>query len=244
MGEEMGKENGEDKESPKNNSNSNSENPKKKKAKSCKGCLYYSSSFKSNARNPLCVGITRSLPQAPHYIVGESEMEASRDGRSFADFKYACVGYSVYSNGKVSSADMKETQTELPVCVGLEVLVDRRVNTADPVPAHVHTKEAPRARRGLNFGPDVGVVGFLANALWVLTLLRGNTLWWILSGFPQPRTHKPAHSVGDEFLGRQRRFSRNATVVAMGVAKNLRRVGNQMKERLDDILYPYRRRPK
>ncbi|CAL5324312.1 unnamed protein product [Camellia sinensis] len=206
MGEEMGKENGEDKESPKNNSNSNSnsENPKKKKAKSCKGCLYYSSSFKSNARNPLCVGITRSLPQAPHYIVGESEMEASRDGRSFADFKYACVGYSVYSNGKVSSADVKETQTELPVCVGLEVLVDRRVNTADPVPAHVHTKEDTR-------------------------------------GFPQPRTHKPAHSVGDEFLGR---FSRNATVVAMGVAKNLRRVGNQMKERLDDILYPYRRRPK
>ncbi|CAL5366287.1 unnamed protein product [Camellia sinensis] len=220
MGEEMGKENGEDKENPKNN-NSNSENPKKKKTKSCKGCLYYSSSFKSNSRNPLCVGITRSLPQAPHYIVGESEMEASRDGRSFADFKYACVGYSVYSNGKVSSTDVKETQTELPVCVGLEVLVDRRVNTADPVPAHVHTKE--------------GVVGFLANALWVLTLLRDTR------GFPQPRTHKPAHSVGDEFLGR---FSRNATVVAMGVAKNLRRVGNQMKERLDDILYPYRRRPK
>ena len=32
------------------------------KGKSCKGCLYYSSTFKSNSRNPLCVGISRSLP--------------------------------------------------------------------------------------------------------------------------------------------------------------------------------------
>lgn len=40
------------------------------------------------------------------------------------------------------------------------------------------------------------------------------------------------------------RFSRNANVVAMGVAKNLRRVGNNIKDRLDDILYPHRRRPK
>lgn len=32
------------------------------KGKSCKGCLYYSSTLKSNSRNPLCVGLTRSLP--------------------------------------------------------------------------------------------------------------------------------------------------------------------------------------
>ncbi|KAL0448436.1 UNVERIFIED_CONTAM: hypothetical protein Slati_1400000 [Sesamum latifolium] len=32
------------------------------KAKSCKGCLYYSSRFKADSRNPLCVGLTRSLP--------------------------------------------------------------------------------------------------------------------------------------------------------------------------------------
>lgn len=32
------------------------------KAKSCKGCLYYSSRFKADSRNPLCVGFSRSLP--------------------------------------------------------------------------------------------------------------------------------------------------------------------------------------
>ena len=40
------------------------------------------------------------------------------------------------------------------------------------------------------------------------------------------------------------RFSRNASVVAMGVVKNLRKAGDRIKERVDDILYPYRRRPK
>ena len=96
-------------------------------------------------------------------------------------------------------------QAELPICVGLEGLVDKKVNTVvDPVPAGVQNKEDAH-------------------------------------GVPPPRTHKPAHSAGDEFLNR---FSRNASVVAMGVAKNLRRVGNQIKDRLDDILYPYRRRPK
>ncbi|KAL6993467.1 hypothetical protein U1Q18_011583 [Sarracenia purpurea var. burkii] len=182
--------------------NQRPENPKK--AKSCKGCLYYSSTLNSSSRNPLCVGITRSLPQVPHYIVGESEMEASREERSLTDFKYACVGYSVYSDGKDPSVDTQHTQAALPVCVGLEVLVDKRVNAPDSVPTHVHKREDAQ-------------------------------------GFPQPRTHKPAHSLGDEFLSR---FSRNASVVAMGVAKNLRRVGNHVKDRLDDILYPYRNRPK
>ncbi|XP_058187152.1 uncharacterized protein LOC131304068 [Rhododendron vialii] len=209
MEEETGKEKGGDKESPNNNNNSSSNQIHKespaKKAKSCKGCVYYSSTLKSNSRNPLCVGIPRSLPQVPLYIVGVSEIEASREGRSLADFKYACVGYSVYSDRKGSSVDAQETQAELPICVGLEVLVDRKVNTAvDPVPAGVQNKEDAH-------------------------------------GFQPPRTHKPTHSAGDEFLSR---FSRNANVVAMGVAKNLRRVGNNIKDRLDDILYPHRRRPK
>ncbi|CAA3016355.1 Hypothetical predicted protein [Olea europaea subsp. europaea] len=30
--------------------------------KSCKGCLYYSSHLKADSRNPLCVGLSRSLP--------------------------------------------------------------------------------------------------------------------------------------------------------------------------------------
>ncbi|PSS00503.1 Kinesin-like protein [Actinidia chinensis var. chinensis] len=198
----MGEEKGGDEENPKKHPNP--EENRKKAPKSCKGCLYFS----SNAHNPLCVGITRSLPQVPNYIVGESEIEVSREGRSLTDFKYACVGYSLYSAGKDHSVDVLDTQAKLPVCIGLEVLVDRTANTVDPAlapaPVHVHNKEDIR-------------------------------------GFPQPRTHKPTHSVGDEFLSR---FSRNSGVVAMGIAKNLHKAGDRIKERLDDILYPYRKRPK
>jgi hypothetical protein len=33
------------------------------KGRSCKGCLFYSSVLRSRARGPVCVGITRALPQ-------------------------------------------------------------------------------------------------------------------------------------------------------------------------------------
>ena len=58
----------------------------------------------------------------PSYIVGETELEASKEGRSLTDFKYACVGYSVFLNKKDSSSDQQIKRAELPVCVGLEVL--------------------------------------------------------------------------------------------------------------------------
>ncbi|XP_075501610.1 uncharacterized protein LOC142539787 [Primulina tabacum] len=176
------------------------------KAKSCKGCLYYSSRLKADSRNPVCVGLTRSLPNVPEYILGQSEMEASEEGRSIADFRYGCVGYSLYVDQKDEASNSQGTRAELPVCVGLEVLVDRRVNTAETAsaPTHAHAKE------------------------------DGNSL-------PQRRSHKPAHSTGDDFLNR---FARNANLVANGVVKNARKVGNQIKQNLDDIFYPYRRRPK
>ncbi|CAH9065053.1 unnamed protein product [Cuscuta europaea] len=175
----------------------------KNKGKSCKGCLYYSSAFQSKSRNPLCVGITRSLPQVPRYIVGQSEEEASKAGRSLTDFRYACVGYSVYPDNKSHPTDGQQTQTELPACVGLEILLDKRTvptNHPNRAPAQAHNRE------------DVGA--------------------------PQPRPHKPPYPAGDEFLTR---FSRNANLVANGVAKNLRKVGNRIKHSFDDIL---NRRPK
>ncbi|KAJ0907908.1 hypothetical protein HanRHA438_Chr07g0304481 [Helianthus annuus] len=46
-----------------NNLHSSNEKLASRKGKSCKGCLYYSSTLKSNSRNPVCVGITRSLPK-------------------------------------------------------------------------------------------------------------------------------------------------------------------------------------
>lgn len=57
----------------------------------------------------------------PRYIVGESEMEASKEGRRLTDFRYGCIGYSVYPDLKDRTDNVQETQTELPVCVGLEV---------------------------------------------------------------------------------------------------------------------------
>lgn len=183
------------------------------KGKSCKGYLYYSSTLKSNVTNPRCIGIPRTLRQIPNYV-GQSEVEASKDGRVLTDFYYGCAGYSLYSN-KDHSTDKQVAKKELPVCVGLELLVDRRVATAESAsaPAHIHHKEdgrelpQPQPTREL----------------------------------PQLRAQKPASSPADDFFSR---YMRNSGLVASGVARNMRRVGIYIKDSVDDILYPYRRRPK
>ncbi|GJV94457.1 hypothetical protein Tco_1546034 [Tanacetum coccineum] len=152
-----------------------------------------------------------------------SEMEASKEGRSLADFRYGCVGYSVYSDMKNNSGDAQETEKELPVCVGIEVLVDRKVTNANSAPTHAHNK----------VGKD--------NKTNAFSSFEDN------HAVPQPRVSRPAQgqSASDDFFSRQVLvFTRNANVVASGVAKNVRKVGNQIKESVDDILYPYRRRPK
>ncbi|KAH7668523.1 hypothetical protein IHE45_11G016000 [Dioscorea alata] len=112
------------------------------KGRSCKGCLYYSSLLKSDSRKPICVGISRSLPHVPSYIVGESEVEATKDGRNLSDFKYACVGYSVFLDNKDNPDEKQENRAELPFCAGIELLIDRRTTTTtDHVPAHASNKE-------------------------------------------------------------------------------------------------------
>ncbi|KAJ3672430.1 hypothetical protein LUZ60_007151 [Juncus effusus] len=177
--------------------------PPIQKSKSCKGCLYYSSILKSQARNPMCFGISRNLPQVPDYIVGESELEAAKEGRNLSDFKYSCVGYSVFLDKKKDDSDKRENQAELPFCVGLELLVDRRSST-EKIPVHSHNKEAK-------------------------------------SRASEARTTKLGTILADDFLGK---FLRNAGLVASGVNKNLNKIGNYVKETVDDILYPYRKRPK
>ncbi|KAG0457125.1 hypothetical protein HPP92_022282 [Vanilla planifolia] len=145
------------------------------RGKSCKGCLYYSSSFKSNARNPLCVGIGRTLPQVPSYIVGESEMEATNDGRNLLDFKYACVGYSVYLDKNEDNREKGENQAELPFCAGLELLVDRRASSSSNAPARVHNKEDGGARHHPHPPKAAQPIGeeFISGS-------PGMLAWWLL----------------------------------------------------------------
>ncbi|KAK8606097.1 hypothetical protein V6N13_102858 [Hibiscus sabdariffa] len=140
----------------------------------------------------------------PRYIIGEPELEASKEGRTLTDFKYACVGYSVYLDNKDSSADNNQSEkpVELPFCLGLEVLLDRTAASNNHVPANIHKNK------------------------------DNHTL-------PQPQTRRSSTpSTGDEF---HNRFKRNAGIVATGVVKNINKIGNRIKETLDDIMY---RRPK
>ncbi|KAK4368109.1 hypothetical protein RND71_011901 [Anisodus tanguticus] len=179
----------------------------KNQGKSCKGCLYYSSTFKSNSRNPLCLGLTRSLPRVPRYIVGESEKEASKEGRSLTDFRYACVGYSVYLDQKSRSTDAQDAQTELPVCVGLEVLVDKRPTSADAAPAH--NREAlfasgQRQKLPMQNYNELPMQNYCTSLPVLVSILhssdgRGKDG----HGLPQPRSNKPTSSAGYEFLTRQ-----------------------------------------
>ncbi|KAK4745011.1 hypothetical protein SAY87_011323 [Trapa incisa] len=110
------------------------------KSKSCKGCLYYSSVQKSKSQRPTCVGISRSLQQVPRYVVGETELEASKGGRTLTDFRYACVGYSVYLE-----KDPQKKQAELTFCVGLEVILDSRTTPVPQVSQHAHKREDSHA---------------------------------------------------------------------------------------------------
>ncbi|CAA7019357.1 unnamed protein product [Microthlaspi erraticum] len=193
------------------------------KGRSCKGYLYYSSTLKSKAKNPRCVGIPRTLRQVPDYVVGQSEAEASKEGRTLADFYYGCLGYSVYMTEKDSSAMKQPTKTQLPVCVGLEILADRRATSSNtsPVPARVQNRNG--ARTGDPFGVDPR------------DHLNQNRK-------PSPaRSPAPPPAPENGFVTR---FNRNANLVASGVMKNLKRVGNYVKETMEESMDPYRKRPK
>ncbi|GLU19810.1 hypothetical protein SLE2022_360370 [Rubroshorea leprosula] len=179
------------------------------KGKSCKGYLFYSSTLRSNNRNPRCIGIPRSLPHVPSHV--GLDIETSKEGKALVDFYYACAGYSVYTTRTEASADSDRqgANIDLPACVGLELIVDKRpsssgtASTPAPASVHAHNREDRES--------------------------------------PQPQSHKPAQAVGNDFLNR---FTRNANLVASGVARNMRKVGNYVKDNIDDILDPYRKRPR
>ncbi|CAN0919052.1 hypothetical protein LINGRAHAP2_LOCUS31231 [Linum grandiflorum] len=179
------------------------------KGKSCSGYLYYTTALKSNAKNPRCIGIPRTLPSVPNYV-GKNE-DALTGEKS--KFYYGCAGYSVYTKDD-HLADKKESKTPLPVCLGLELLINtKQVTAADaPSPAPVHHRQEERESRA------------------------------------PPQTSKPTQFPADDFLTRWAssscRFTRNANLVASGVTRNVKRVGNQIKDTVEDIFFPYKRRPK
>ncbi|KAL6656378.1 hypothetical protein ACP70R_007204 [Stipagrostis hirtigluma subsp. patula] len=168
-----------------------------RKGKSCKGCLYYSSMLKARGYNPICVGIPRSIPQVPNYVVDEPKEEAVAQGHDLRKFKYGCAGYSMFVDNRDGQGGGTEGKTLLPYCRGLELLVDSRLverkpSTAEQGPAYV-SKDAPTNRDN-----------------------RDLQTW----------------------------FKRSAGLVASGVAKNLNKTANYIKENVEDILYPDRRSPK
>ncbi|CAM0909851.1 unnamed protein product [Alopecurus aequalis] len=183
------------------------------KGRSCKGCLYYSSVLRSKGRGPVCVGITRSIPQVPDRMVGEIELGAIQEGRHLSNFKYACAGYSIYLDDKDNPPDKGEKHPQLPICVGVELLTDRA--PTKQAPAHLK-KEAHANKPGH-------------------TQAHANR-----PGHAPARANKPGQT-GDGFLTK---FQRNAGLVANGVARNMNKVGTYVKDTVDDILYPYRKRPK
>ncbi|XP_025810933.1 uncharacterized protein LOC112888811 isoform X1 [Panicum hallii] len=198
------------------------------KGRSCKGCLFYSSVLRSRARGPVCVGITRALPQVSERMIGEIELEAIQEGRNLSDFKYACVGYSIYLDDKETSMGVhdKKAHAQLPVCVGVELLADRR--------APVNKAPSYNKKEG--------------NLEWSLKEVRTcRPVHTLKIHFrqtpqpePQPHRYKPGHA-GDDFLTK---FQRNAGLVANGVAKNLNKVGTYIKDTMGDMMYPDRKRPK
>ncbi|KAF7066838.1 hypothetical protein CFC21_072767 [Triticum aestivum] len=112
-----------------------------RKGKSCKGCLYYSSVLKSRGYNPICVGIPRSIPQVPGFVVEEPREEAAAQGHDLRQFKYACAGYSMFVDDRDAKSGENDAKALLPYCQGLELLVDSRmVERKSPAVEHASTR--------------------------------------------------------------------------------------------------------
>lgn len=131
--------------SPKNNnkkrSNGSSKSSKKRKEgeeedgqwKVCKGYLYFSSRLKSHGRAPSCFGTQKPLPRVPASMSKNYKVVSAREG-NLSYFKYACVGYSLFSRAEDSSTKEKNEPASLPVCAGYELLLGKKTSTTSKVP--------------------------------------------------------------------------------------------------------------
>lgn len=177
------------------------------KSRSCRGCLFYSSYLRDTNQNPTCYGFSRSIP---HSYRALEEREATKD------FKYACLGYGVHKeiNPSAISRLPPEGNGELPLCVGIEFLADRRPISHHPHHRHHHHhkhKEDPES-------PPVSS-----------PLSR------------QEATTVGANPPSEDF---STRWLRSAGLVATGVVNNVIRVAGSAKDTVDSMFSSEKGKPK
>lgn len=192
------------------------------KANSCKGCLFFSKKLKENERNPVCFGIpkTETIPGGTPLQRATSDREVEQ--RPLTDFKYACIGYSIYRDTLPSNASAEpDTASALPLCQGIEILADRRVEGKQPAvsskertttdsrdPVEPPALETPPSR------PQSGPFRPLGG----------------ISGLSQ-----------DEFAAR---FIRTAGLISRRCYTDMLRTGKAAKESISGIFHSDRGRPK
>ncbi|KAH7424712.1 hypothetical protein KP509_11G020800 [Ceratopteris richardii] len=89
----------------------------------CMGLLYLSStsSKKSSNRGPICIGYSRKVNVLRQGAYDKSRQEVEKHNKALRDFKYACMGRSLYMNNQAKSPIQ---QSDLPFCEGLSVFVE------------------------------------------------------------------------------------------------------------------------
>lgn len=105
------------------------------------GTLYYSMAMAKKGRGPFCAGVSQA-------VRSETQIEGVevRPSDALGDFKYACLGYSIYhAKGKNESGAL-----QLPQCEGLEVLA----TTAAPEAENMLLDEAGPTRETQDTSPE------------------------------------------------------------------------------------------
>ncbi|KAL1199718.1 hypothetical protein V5N11_012987 [Cardamine amara subsp. amara] len=130
------------------------------------------------------------------------------------DFYYGCLGYSLLITTQKDSSPNNQHTTNTQIPVCLGLKITAG-DIVDRRVASANTSSVPARVQNTNATPN------------------------------QHQNHKPAPATSTNTQnGFITRFTRNANLVASGVMKNMKRVGNYAKKTMDDALDTYRKRPK
>lgn len=101
------------------------ERPALRRHKCCVGALYYSQALMDNRMEPVCAGIRQT------HKAGEDLAELQTEASNLVDFKYMCVGYSMYDEDRIRRQPAREDPpgggVDLPYCEGLEIVSSRHL---------------------------------------------------------------------------------------------------------------------